>query len=351
MPLIANYTTAMVSDVLVIAVVIVAVLLNLLIVAVILSKGKDITYIDLIIVSLTISDILQAGVGYMIEIIYLMKRSSSPLPPQSVVSTASVPAALQTIPSTKSSESECKIAGFSVTFLALTSIFHLTGISIERRFILLHPLRARLWIGRKRYAIYVVLPSWFCGLFWASCPLLGWSSYVMEYRDVHPCSINISDRDVNHLTYSYNLMFWCYVVPVFIMGYCCYDIRISLKRSQLERANMGIVGEAMSLRRKMERRMTLMTITMMLAFLCAWTPYAICLLVITLEVKVPPGFFAFAAVFAKLSTCYNPVIYIAFIKDFRAKLRNIFLPGPRNIVAPRQHISTNTAVQFNQSGG
>ena len=244
----------------------------------------------------------------------------------------------------------CNIAGFFVTLSALTSIFHLTAISIERRFVVRHPYKARIWMSRKIYAIYVVLPSWLCGLFWALCPLLGWSSYVREHRNVHRFSINISGNDANHLSYSYNLMFWCYVVPVFLMGFCCHDIKIALRSLHVDRADLGIPEQMMVLRKAKERRLTWMTIAMMVTFLCAWTPYAVCLLLITAEVQISSGIFAFAAVFAKLSTLYNPVIYMIFIKEFRTRLLKMFHLDPSNVVVPQQQSPKITLADKEDSG-
>ena len=191
-----------------------------------------------------------------------------------------------------------------------------------------------MWMRRKRYSLYVVLPSWLCGLFWAFLPLVGWNSYVREDRHVHQCSLNIPGRDVIHLTYSYNLLFWCYIVPVAVMGFCCNDIRIALKRLHLERASLGITGGVITLRNKKERKVTLMTIVMIVTFLCAWTPYAVCLLVITAEMRVPANVFSFAAIFAKLSTLYNPVLYVIFMKEVRVKLKKLFQLKPTNVVSP-----------------
>ena len=48
--------------------IILSILLNLLIVIAIFSKGNNINYMDIIMISLSVSDILQAAVGYMMEV-------------------------------------------------------------------------------------------------------------------------------------------------------------------------------------------------------------------------------------------------------------------------------------------
>ena len=47
--------------------VIASVLLNLLVVVVLMQKGKSLNYMDVIMISLSFSDLLQAGIGYGIQ--------------------------------------------------------------------------------------------------------------------------------------------------------------------------------------------------------------------------------------------------------------------------------------------
>ena len=325
-------------------------LLNLLIVVVILSKGDSINYMDIIIVSLSTSDILQATVGYTVEIysIYTSKshlsfstEKSSKLNITASTTTGKSPLSLTTtttttIIATHSQPAECITAGFTITFFALTSIFHLTGLSIERRFILQYPLRARMWLRRKLVALYVILPSWSLGLFWSLFPLLGWSSYVRLKNTDNGCIINIQGRDPNHLTYSYNLLFWCFVLPVSVMAYCCNDIRTVIQRTHRQGVVLlGVNQHTMAARRKADAKVTSMTMVMILTFLCSWTPYAGCLFVITASVEVPSSLLSTAAIFAKMSTLYNPVVYFIFMKDFRKKLRKMCGMKPTNTVTPQ----------------
>ena len=188
---------------------------------------------------------------------------------------------------------------------------------------------------RKVIALYVIIPSWSLGFFWALCPLLGWGSYISETGYGYRCSINIEGKDASHLTYSYNLLFWCYVIPIFVMGYCFNGIRSALKHSHNQGVILGIKKEMITLRKQTERRVTIMSMVMIVTFLLAWTPYAICLLVITCAVQVPSKLFSFSTVFAKLSTLYNPLVYMIFMKDFRMRLRKMVRLKPTNVVHPQ----------------
>ena len=87
------------------------ILFNAVVVALLLKKGNRINYLDLVLVSLAISDALQAAVGDSIEIQAFYSGNE-----------------LVGIP--------CTISGFSTTFLGLVSIAHLVGITVVKHVIL-----------------------------------------------------------------------------------------------------------------------------------------------------------------------------------------------------------------------
>ena len=65
-----------------------------------------------------------------------------------------------------------------------------------------------------------------------------------------------------------------------------------------------------------------LSVAVCLGFPMAWSPYAIVSMWAAFgnPEKVPPMAFALAAMFAKSSTLYNPVIYLAFKPNFRRSL-------------------------------
>ena len=107
------------------------------------------------------------------------------------------------------SDTSCKFAGFSVTFLSLVSISHLVAISVERRYIMKHPIKARILSKQLTIALYIVVFSWSYGLLWAVFPVLGWSRYMREEQAIHRCNIDLSTHSRNSLSYScrYMLLF------------------------------------------------------------------------------------------------------------------------------------------------
>jgi len=290
-----------------------SVLLNLLIIIVLLRKVRDITYMDLIMVSLSLSDLIQAAAGYSIEIYSISYENIM-------------------------SETRCKIGGFTVTFLALVSISHLVGIAVERCVILKYPMKARTWLNRPLVALFVIIPSWLYGLLWAVLPLIGWSSYKRENGATHRCGIDLVDRSTGYVSYSYSLLVFCYVIPVLVISVCCYFIRGTLKLMQSQGEALGVAVRIVASRGRMERKQSIMSLVMICAFLLAWTPYAACVLVLTARGSVSSSLHSIAAVFGKTSTMYNPIIYSIFMKDFRVRCKTLFrlrsnvvYPGTRQV--------------------
>lgn len=65
-----------------------------------------------------------------------------------------------------------------------------------------------------------------------------------------------------------------------------------------------------------------LSVAVCIGFLTAWSPYAIVSMWATFgnPANVPPMAFALAAIFAKSSTIYNPIVYLAFKPNFRKSL-------------------------------
>lgn len=62
-----------------------------------------------------------------------------------------------------------------------------------------------------------------------------------------------------------------------------------------------------------------MSVAVCIGFLVAWSPYAIVSMWAAFgnPATVPPVAFAIAAIFAKSSTLYNPIVYLVFKPNFR----------------------------------
>lgn len=65
-----------------------------------------------------------------------------------------------------------------------------------------------------------------------------------------------------------------------------------------------------------------LSVAVCIGFLTAWSPYAVVAMwaAFSANEQVPPTAFALAAIFAKSSTIYNPMVYLLFKPNFRKSL-------------------------------
>lgn len=77
--------------------------------------------------------------------------------------------------------------------------------------------------------------------------------------------------------------------------------------------SQGRLGNA----RKPERQVTRMVVVMIVAFMVAWTPYAVFSVVVTAHpgIHLDPRLAAVPAFFSKTAAVYNPVIYVFMNKQ------------------------------------
>lgn len=266
--------------------------LNLLVVVVVAQKKRRMNHLDVFKISLAVSDIMQSGIGYPLEI-------------------------YANISSKEISKLSCTVAGFSTTFLGLVSINHLMGISIERSLTVNLPWRARLWRKNRWNSLCIIIPSWVYGLVWAIFPLTGWSAYKRERGAQYRCSIDLETKETGTRTYAYSLLVFCFVLPLIVISISSFfTIRI-MKKMSYSAPKIGVCQEETSIRERRESRNSIMVFVLVSAFLISWAPYASCVLVLTVSGNINGTMLTVSAVFAKTSTLYNPIIYIIFMRDFR----------------------------------
>lgn len=276
------------------------VLLNLLTIIVLSKKCKKLTHFDLIMISLSINDIMQALVGYSLEL-------------YSTVNYSHFHTSLC-----------CKVAGFTITFLGLVSISHLVGISIQRTIIMSNPFKARKWRTQPFMSIYIIIPSWLYALLWAGMPLFGWSSYDRQQGDATRCSIKFNGVEKNETTYAFCLLVFCFLIPVVVLTLSSVLTVIEMRKMTDTAICLGLTKRNVGSRRTYEIRQTIMLFVIITVFLVSWSPYAACAFIQTLQGTIGSTMLNFSSMFAKASTLYNPIIYFTFQKDFRYRCMMLF---------------------------
>nr|XP_015823557.2 opsin 7, group member b isoform X2 [Nothobranchius furzeri] len=170
------------------------------------------------------------------------------------------------------------------------------------------------------HASLLVACIWcYAGVF-AVGPLSGWGEYGPEPYGT-ACCIDWHAPSQNSVSMSYiiSLFFFCYIVPCTVIFLSYTFILLTVRGSR------QAVQQHLSPQNKITNAHALivkLSVAVCIGFLTAWSPYAIVSMWAAFgnSDSVPPMAFALAAIFAKSSTLYNPVVYLAFKPNFRKSL-------------------------------
>ncbi|XP_078359135.1 rhodopsin, G0-coupled-like [Oculina patagonica] len=235
----------------------------------------------------------------------------------------------------------CEATAFIATWTGLTSLMNLSLAGYERYVALVFLYKSQRAFSRRR-AVRATVAMWLYALFWSVMPLCGWSGFELEGVGTS-CSVRWKSRDRLDLSYNICLIIACYVLPVSIMvaSYykSCCEISKGAKRAK------KTWGKKSPFTRKafeLERKMVLLFGVMTVAFLVAWTPYAVVSLISMIAGSdVISGVAAsIPAYIAKSSACYNPILYVFLYKRLRQKMRFTFVRRDSQSSSSRK-LSTN----------
>ncbi|XP_058824917.1 vertebrate ancient opsin-like [Topomyia yanbarensis] len=213
----------------------------------------------------------------------------------------------------------CVAYGFFMSLLGITSITTLTVLSYERYCLISLPFSTRNL--SRRGAVFAVFFIWSYSFALTSPPLFGWGAYVNEAANIS-CSVNWESQTTNATTYIIFLFVFGLVVPLIVIIYSYTNIVIVMRRNS---ARVGRINRA-------EKRVTWMVAVMVIAFMTAWTPYAVFALIEQFgpaEV-ISPALGVLPALIAKSSICYNPIIYVGMNTQYRAAFSRVRKNDPLN---------------------
>uniref|UniRef100_A0A182J3L5 G-protein coupled receptors family 1 profile domain-containing protein n=1 Tax=Anopheles atroparvus TaxID=41427 RepID=A0A182J3L5_ANOAO len=210
----------------------------------------------------------------------------------------------------------CVAYGFFMSLLGITSITTLTVLSYERYCLISRPFSSRNLT--RRGAFLSVFFIWGYSFALTSPPLFGWGAYVQEAANIS-CSVNWESQTENATTYIIFLFVFGLVVPLIVIVYSYTNIIVNMRENS---ARVGRINRA-------EQRVTSMVAVMIVAFMVAWTPYAIFALIEQFGPPelIGPGLAVLPALIAKSSICYNPVIYVGMNTQFRAAFTRVRTKG------------------------
>ena len=239
----------------------------------------------------------------------------------------------------------CKATAFISTWSGLSSLMNLSLAAYERYVALAFLFKSQRTFTRRKAARGSVA-MWLYALFWSVMPLCGWSGFKLEGVGTS-CSLRWKSHDKLDLSYHICLMLACYVLPVSIIiaSYykSCCEIRKGTKRAKTT------WGKKSPFTRKafaVERKMVVLFGVMTVAFLVAWTPYAVVSLISMIAGPdvISDIASSIPAYIAKSSACYNPIVYVFLYKRLRQR---IFF----TVVRRRDSLSSSSRRPSNDSGG
>ncbi|NP_001138950.1 c-opsin [Tribolium castaneum] len=204
-------------------------------------------------------------------------------------------------------ETGCTIYGFIMSLLGITSITTLTVLAFERYLLIARPFRNNALNFHS--AALSVFSIWLYSLSLTIPPLIGWGEYVHEAANLS-CSVNWEEKSPNSTSYILYLFAFGLFLPLVIITFSYVNIILTMRRNAAFR--VGQVSKA-------ENKVAYMIFIMIIAFLTAWSPYAIMALIVQFgdAALVTPGMAVIPALLAKSSICYNPVIYIGLNAQFQ----------------------------------
>ncbi|CAH1184718.1 unnamed protein product [Phyllotreta striolata] len=225
----------------------------------------------------------------------------------------------------------CQIYAFFMSLLGITSITTLTVLAFERYLIVSRPFRNHS-LSRKD-AVYLVIGIWIYSLLLTIPPLIGWGKFVPEAANIRhvnififfalsnpelliycfSCSVNWEEHSYNAMTYIMYIFAFGLVLPLGVISFSYFHIIHQMKKNNMT------VGQTS----KAERRVTLMVLLMIVSYLFAWSPYAVCALIEQFgePSTISPAVGVLPALLAKSSICYNPIIYVGLNSQFRQVLK------------------------------
>ncbi|XP_042908074.1 visual pigment-like receptor peropsin [Parasteatoda tepidariorum] len=172
------------------------------------------------------------------------------------------------------------------------------------RYLIACRISLRSKLNYRRYC-QMLAAVWGYAFFWAAMPLFGWGRYGLE-PSITTCTIDWQHNDSSYKSFLLVYFVLGFMVPLTIITVCYCAIARRVRKNTATRQR-GVIHDQWS----NERSITSMSFVLIIAFVLAWSPYAVlCLWTIFAPPEtVPPILTLIPPLFAKASTVFNPFIY------------------------------------------
>ncbi|XP_061175675.1 QRFP-like peptide receptor [Saccostrea echinata] len=236
----------------------------------------------------------------------------------------------------------CKFVNYLQNLSIICSVMTLTGLSLERYYAILHPIKSK-YVCTISLARRSVLCIWILSIIMATPTLAGQThKTVGTYRNAHWCILEWNNSLVQRLYGTYMFMI-ILLVPFLIVSYAYTSICRKLWKMDKRDRNLGDKQEVVQLRRVLSRRdkkiinqrgtngddnntrkqVVKMLVTIILLFMISWGPITTNNLLVSFDIldnlhmgtlkHVRQAFY----VLSYFNSCVNPIVYGFMSKNFR----------------------------------
>ncbi|KAM4692239.1 opsin-5-like [Rhinophrynus dorsalis] len=208
----------------------------------------------------------------------------------------------------------CKYYAFCGVLFGLCSLTNLTVLSTVCCMKVCYPVYGNKF--SSAHSRFLLLCVWAYAFVFATAPLADWGKYGPEPYGTACCiDWRASNRDHKAISYIVALFVFCYLIPCTLIFISYTLILLTVKGAR------RAVKQHLSPQTKGNSIHSLIikvSVAVCIGFLLAWTPYAVVAMWAAFgnPDKIPPIAFALAAVFAKSSTLYNPMVYLLLKPKF-----------------------------------
>ncbi|WAR23957.1 OPSD1-like protein [Mya arenaria] len=224
----------------------------------------------------------------------------------------------------------CNGDAFTGAFVGFSGILSVTALAIDRCNVISRQNGGHR-SGSKKFSYCSTVLIFIISFTSALAPLLGFGKFVQDGSEIF-CTFDFFTRSVNNVMYNVFIQLTFFVVPLIaiVTSYTCIYLTVRKHERTFFKGNKGIENQECSLRRickerkqvKTEVKIAKVTVICVSVFCISWFPYAMVALI---------GLFgdcegidrmvtALPAIFAKVSTVLNPLIYVILQGQFKKKI-------------------------------
>ncbi|WAR23958.1 OPSD1-like protein [Mya arenaria] len=232
----------------------------------------------------------------------------------------------------------CNVDAFNGAFVGFSEILSLTALAIDRCNVISRQADVRR-SGSKNFSYCSIAFIFVISFTSALAPLLGFGKFVQDGSEIF-CTFDFFTRSVKNITFNVLIQLTFFTIPFIVIVTCYTCIYLTVRKHERKyfHSQKGIDNHECTLRRicreriqvRTEVQIAKVTVISVSVFCISWFPYAMVALIglfgdcegITRMVTTIP------AVFAKVSTVLNPILYVLLQGQFKKKMDFLLYKRP-----------------------